>query len=205
MPDVMELANIPREEAREQFERMTKELGIKHTFSFDEVYDMCLERRQKALRKSEFRKEIMNFEEHIKSLPGALGEDPFPLKHEFADGMYIRTLTVPPRVVTVTKIHGKTHPFFLQKGTISILTEEGVKRHTAPYAGITKAGTKRVIFHHDEVVFTTVHKTDETDLKKIEDEIIAKDFTQFEDKLDDSTIKGFIEEMSKQGGELCLG
>lgn len=198
-------ADIPKEEARKQFEQITQELGIKHTFSFDEVYDLCMEKRIASQKKVAFRSDIMKFEEHIKSLPGSLGEDPFPLKHEFADGMYIRTLTVPPRVITVTKIHGQTHPFFLQKGTISILTEDGVKTHTAPYAGITKAGTKRVIWHHDEVVFTTVHRTNKKELKEIEEEIIAKDFSKFQDNISDVSIANFIEEMSKQGELICHG
>ena len=64
----------------------------------------------------------------------------------------------------------------LQKGTVSILTEEGIKTHTAPYSGITKAGTKRVIWHHDEVVITTVQRTNERDLEKIEADVMAKDF-----------------------------
>ena len=44
-----------------------------------------------------------------------------------------------------TKIHKKEHPFFLMKGKMSILTENGVKHIQAPHHGITKPGTKRII------------------------------------------------------------
>jgi len=105
---------------------------------------------------------------------------------------------VPGNVLTVTKIHAQTHPFFLLKGTISVLTEEGVKRFTAPYSGITKAGTKRIIWHHDEVVLTTVHRTEHTDLTKIEDDVIAKDFNDLQEKIDSGKITEFMKLMSKE-------
>lgn len=171
---------ITKEEARRQFDEKTEELGLVHTFSFDEVYDYLMERRIAKQRREQFRDRITQFEEKVKSIPGALGADPFPLEHAFADGLYIRTVTVPEKTLTVTKIHAVNHAFFLQKGTISILTEEGIKKLTAPYQGITKAGTKRIIYHHDEVVFTTVHATKETDIEKIEIEVIAEGFGELD-------------------------
>lgn len=178
---------LTKEEAKSQFDYWTNKLDLKHTFSFDEVYNNLLKKR-------EYRSGAIALEEHIKSLPNGLGEDPFPLVHKFADGMYIRQIAVPAQTLTVTKIHKQTHPFFLLKGTISILTEEGVKKFTAPYSGITKVGTKRIIFHHDEVVFTTVHATKETDIDKIEDEVIAKNF----DEIDDKDVNNFIELMKEE-------
>ena len=71
---------------------------------------------------------------------------------------------------------------------MSVLTENGIQRIKAPYAGITKAGTKRVLFCHTEVEWITVHSTEKTDLKEIEDEIIAKTFDELT-----TTEKAFIE------------
>lgn len=184
---------ITKEEARTQFDKHTKELGLVHTFEFDEVYDLLMERRFIKDRQDKFRENIIKFEEYVKTIPGALGADPFPLEHSFADGLYIRKLTVPAKTLTVTKIHAVNHAFFLQKGTISILTEDGVKKITAPYQGITMAGTKRIIYHHDEVIFTTVHSTKETDINKIEVEVIAQDFEGLENKLEAEKIIDFIE------------
>lgn len=189
---------LTKDAAREQFNHWTKVLDLKHTFSFDEVYDLLMERRLAKQKQTEFRQNIVKFEEKMRQVPGCLGPDPFPLTHNFADGTYIRQLTCPARTLTVTKIHAQTHAFFLLKGTISILTEEGVRKLTAPYSGITKAGTKRIIFHHDEVIFTTVHSTKETDLDKIEAEVIAKDFGELEDKLEQTKIEQFLELVSKE-------
>jgi len=75
-----------------------------------------------------------------------------------------------------SKIHKITHPYFVLKGDVSVLTEEGVIRIKAPYSGITKAGTKRVLYCHEETVWTTIHITKETNIEKIEEEVIAKTF-----------------------------
>lgn len=135
-----------------------------------------------------FRALASEFEEKLNRLPGAMVGDCFPLDHHFADGLYVRRITMPPRTLVVTKIHAKNHPFFILKGHVSVLTEDGVRLIEAPHWGITKSGTKRIIWNHDEVVWITVHRTDSTDLKEIEDQIIAKSFDEL-DKLSDNNIE----------------
>ena len=78
---------------------------------------------------------------------------------------------------SVSPSTAKEHPFFLMQGEMSILTEDGIKHLKAPYNGITKPGTKRIIYTHTDCVFVTVHATTETDVAKIEEQVIAKDFS----------------------------
>ena len=98
-----------------------------------------------------------------------------PLVHNFADGMYIRQITMPAGQIIVSKTHGQTHPYFILEGDVSVLTEDGVKRFKAPYSGITTEGTKRVLYTHEDTVWTTVQRTNETDLEKIENDLIIKE------------------------------
>ena len=107
------------------------------------------------------------------ALAGTDTERLCPVTHSWGDGCYIREWTSPPDVITVSKIHKIAHPFFVLKGDVSVLTEEGVVRIKAPHHGITMPGTKRILYTHEETVWVTVHVTDETDLDKIEAEIIA--------------------------------
>jgi len=160
--------------AREQFDRITKELNLKHVFTFDEMWNNLVEQRRKNL----YRKGVIKIEEKMREMPDVLigDNDKNPLKHSFADGCYIREIFNPAGELIVTKIHKISHPFFLMKGEMSILTENGFKRIKAPYHGITPAGTKRIIYTHSDIIFVTVHVTKERDLEKIEEEIIAKDF-----------------------------
>jgi len=100
-----------------------------------------------------------------------------PLKHSFADGMYIREVINEPGQIIITKIHKQCHPFFLMYGDMSILTDSGVIKLTGPHYGVTEPGTKRIIYTHTKCKFVTVHLTEKTDLDGIEDEVIAKDFS----------------------------
>jgi hypothetical protein len=143
-------------------------------------------------QKKEVRGKIMDLQNAILSMPGAVyGNQPdCPLKHSFGDKLYVREIYNPAGHLIVTKIHKKSHPFFLLSGEMSILTDEGVKRIKAPFYTITQPGTKRVIYTHTECVVVTVHATEETDLLKIEDEIISKDFDELPDGVKPTAIEG---------------
>ena len=120
---------------------------------------------------------IVEFEDVISKMDGAkFGDDACPLRHVFGDGLYIREITMPAGTVVSSKIHKTTHPYFVLEGEVSVLTEDGFIRIKAPYWGMTKAGTKRILQIHKETIWITVHATKETDLKKIEDEIIAENY-----------------------------
>ena len=185
--------------ARFQFDFWTHTLGLEHTFSFDEMYDMAMEKREEKrqleLSKEQFRNGIMKVEENMKNHPNGLKGEALqklnPLKHSFADGCYIREIFNPKGELLVTKIHKVAHPFFLMKGDMTILMEDGIKRIKAPHYGITPAGTKRLIYCHEDCVFVTVHATNETDLEKIEEEVIAKDFSE----VDKNEIDNFMKEV----------
>ena len=179
---------VDRDYAKFQFDFWTQTLGLEHTFSFDEMYDLALskraEKRQLQASKEQFRTSIMqvqeNMENHPNGLTGEALEKLNPLKHSFADGCYIREIFNPKGELLVTKIHKVSHPFFLMKGDMTILMEDGIKRIKAPHYGITPAGTKRIIYCHEDCVFVTVHATKLTDIKAIEEEVIAKDFDKFD-------------------------
>jgi len=133
-----------------------------------------------ALSVEEFRQSITHFakilEEHPSSYQGEKLDKINPLSHDFGDGCYIRKIFARKGQIIISKIHKKKHPWFFQSGKLSILSEHGVQHITAPANGITEAGTQRLIYVHEDSVFITVHATKETDIKKIEEEVIAKDF-----------------------------
>tara|TARA_Y100001938_G_scaffold132934_1_gene191718 strand:- start:131 stop:733 length:603 start_codon:yes stop_codon:yes gene_type:complete len=167
---------LSKKELKKQFVDTTNKLGIKHTFNFDEAYEIG----QELVRRQTFRNKIVDFEDKLNNSGLALSQKELheknPVKHSFADGCYVREIFNPAGELLVTKIHKKEHPFFLMKGKMSILTEDGVKHIQAPHHGITKPGTKRIIYTHTDCVFVTVHATDKTDVAEIENEVIAKDF-----------------------------
>ena len=167
---------LTKEEAREQFVRHTEELNIKHTFSFDEAWEIGEELR----KKKEYRLQVVKAEEAMLQLDNVLVGDALhtynPTEHTFAGGCYVRKIFNPADQLLVTKIHKQEHPFFLMEGSMSILTEDGVVHLKAPYHGVTKPGTKRIIYTHTNCVFITVHATDKKTPEEVEEDVIAKDF-----------------------------
>lgn len=129
---------------------------------------------------TDFRNKVQEFEDAMCQIPGAhRGDwDECPLTHSFAEGIYIREIFMPKGMLIVSKIHKATHPYFVLRGDLSVLTEDGEVRIKAPFYGITPAGTKRLLYIHEDTIWITVHATNETDLEKIEEEIIAKSFDE---------------------------
>jgi len=164
------------EESKEQFVKLTEELGLKHSFNFDEAWETTLELK----RRKEYRKQIQEFQDKCLG-SGAMEKNEKtdamnPLKHSFADGMYIREIINPAGQILITKIHKQKHPFFLLSGKMSILTEDGVQHIEGPHYGITDPGTKRVIYSHTLCKFVTVQKTDITDVEEIENTLVCDSF-----------------------------
>jgi len=132
---------------------------------------------------NKWREDIAEFEKKVSKMPGVKhGDACAPLTHTFTDGCYVRQITMPKGMIIVSKIHKTNHPYFVLKGDVIVGTENGTIRIKAPYSGITKAGTKRILYINEETVWVTVHVTKETNLKKIEQQIIAKDFRAFRRK-----------------------
>lgn len=96
-----------------------------------------------------------------------------PVTHRFTPGMYIREIFMPKGTLLTSKIHKTEHPYVISMGVVSVYTEtEGVKVLSSPHTGITKPGTRRLLFIHEDTIWTTFHPTQETDLVKIEEDII---------------------------------
>ena len=69
---------------------------------------------------------VDNLEATIMQFPDELIEG--PLVHRFTEGMYIREIFMPAEQIITTKIHKKDHPFFVQSGKLSIISEQGSKK-----------------------------------------------------------------------------
>lgn len=102
------------------------------------------------------------------------------LEHQFINGLYVRMVRLPAGMTFTTKIHKVEHPFFILRGRCRVLTEEGVVVMQAPMMGVTPPGTKRLMYIEEEVVWYTVHRTDKTNPHDVEEEVIAKNFEEFE-------------------------
>lgn len=103
-----------------------------------------------------------------------------PVKHYFTEGAYAREMLIPAGTLIIGKIHKHAHLNFITKGKVAVVTEFGREVITAPTTMISQPGTKRVVYALEDTLWTTVHVTDETDLEKIEDHVIAKSYEELE-------------------------
>jgi hypothetical protein len=96
-----------------------------------------------------------------------------PVEHVFTPGLYTRQCLLPAGTVLISKIHRTEHPYAVLTGRARVWTEgEGVVEVRAPAFGITKPGTRRVIWSLEDTVWVTFHPTELTDLVAIEEFLI---------------------------------
>lgn len=148
---------------------------------------------------------IMDVQDRMSDMPGTVKGDSelCPLKHYFADGMYCREIFIPKGVVVVGKIHKHQHPNFIIEGDVSVLTEDGgVERIKAPKFMISSPGTKRLVYAHEDTIWTTIHATDERDLEKIEEEVIAKSYEEYLQFDKDLQLKALFNIEKEIGGTI---
>ncbi len=119
----------------------------------------------------------------IEKLEGSLlanAEQPeCSLVHNFSPGVYVRELTMPTDSIIVGHEHRTQHLNIISKGSCILLdldTQETTDI-VAPYTFESKAGVRKVLYIVEECTWSTVHVTQETDLDKLEAELIVKSDT----------------------------
>lgn len=95
-----------------------------------------------------------------------------PTEHTFGPGFYARTITIPKGATLTGKVHATEHIFIVSRGDITLVTEDGRRRVQAPFQTVCRPGLKRAGYAHEETVCTNIHITDETDLLRLEADLI---------------------------------
>lgn len=128
----------------------------------------------------EMREKIVALEAAMKAMPAERHLHIEP-KHYFANGLYMREITIPKGATITGKIHKTEHLCVLSRGEVSVQTEDGIKRIQASTVVHSKPGMKRVLFAHEESVWINCHHNpeNETDLDKIEAFYVVDTFDQF--------------------------
>ncbi len=102
--------------------------------------------------------------------------------HHFAPGVYAREYFIPKGSIVVGKIHKTEHFNIICKGKCSVSTEDGPMMFEGPCVFTSRPGVKKAVYAFEDTTWITIHVTEETDLEKIEDAVIAKDYAEIEHK-----------------------
>jgi hypothetical protein len=112
---------------------------------------------------------IMELEKSFLKLP----QVECKITHGFSKGVYRRKRFAKANTLIIGKRHRHKTTSVLLKGILSIyLDGGGVEHKEAPCTWETDPGAKRMTYSQTDTVLMTLHPTNETDLKKIEEEVI---------------------------------
>jgi len=106
-----------------------------------------------------------------------------PIKHTFADGVYIRQMDMAKGTVVVGAIHKHLHVWFLLAGDVTVATEDTTEDYVAPCYVLSTPGVKRVILANEDSIFVNVHKnpSNTQDIDELEKEIVALSYEEYEE------------------------
>lgn len=149
--------------------------------------------------RKDIRKKIVAVELSMKSLDGVMFE--IETKHDFGGGIYAREVFIPKNMFLVAKIHNTEHLSIISSGDVSVLSEFGAERYVVvnnrPITFLSKRWTKRIVFAHEDTIWTVLHKTDKTTPDDVELEVIAKDYSELDLLESTPKIVGVIESIGE--------
>lgn len=123
------------------------------------------------------RQKIIDLEGALLQQPDCKFQDDMDYVHWFAPGIYVRQITIPANMALTTMVHASENIAIISKGRLTIFADGKTETVEASHTMITKVGTKRAIYTHSEVVFTTIHANpdNETDIEKLVERLTFKD------------------------------
>jgi len=132
--------------------------------------------------------------QRVDMIQHALGKLPAvecPLVHRFTPGLYTREIFMPAGTAIVSRIHKTEHPYVVLTGRALVWTAEaGVVTLTAGAVGITKPGTRRVLYVTEDCRWLTFHPTTETDMDKLQAELTDTPDVSYFDGGDVGPVEG---------------
>jgi len=97
-----------------------------------------------------------------------------PVRNMFAPGVYIREITMYAGSVVIGHEHKTEHFNIILTGKAKVVQDDKTSIIQAPDIFVSKPGVRKVLHIIEDMVWATVHPTKETDLTKLEEEIIQK-------------------------------
>jgi hypothetical protein len=96
-----------------------------------------------------------------------------PVVSRFAPGVYLREIHMPADTIVIGKVHRTEHFNVLVRGACLIVHDDGSREELrAPMTFVSKAGVQKVLYITEDMIWQTVHPTVETDIVKLEAELI---------------------------------
>lgn len=108
--------------------------------------------------------------------------DAFPLKHTFAEGIYVREMFIKATGLIIGRVHKNDHVWFLLSGELEIATEHGTELFIGPCYIKSPAGTKRVLHAITDSIFVNVfpNPNNITNIEELENNLSCIYYSSYE-------------------------
>jgi len=123
--------------------------------------------------------EILRIEQEILKMP----QVELPIEHYQIDGVYVRSMFIPAGTILTGKIHNFESIAILAKGRIRITNGTESYIISEGHIMVDKPGVKRLGYAETDVVFITVHRTDNIEIEAIEKELVSATFEEYQQQL----------------------
>ena len=123
--------------------------------------------------------EILRIEQEILKMP----QVELPIEHYQIDGVYARSMFIPAGTILTGKIHNFESIAILAKGRIRITNGTESYIISEGHIMVDKPGVKRLGYAETDVIFITVHRTDNTEIEAIEKELVSATFEEYQQQL----------------------
>lgn len=125
------------------------------------------------------REKILAMQDYVQRMP----QTPVTPNNVLTGHQLIRTVVLPKGMLAVGAIHKHPHVVAILRGRISVYTENAPDQaieFVAPCVMVSPAGTKRVVFAHEETEWVNVHATQAQNAEEAERELVCSSFEEYE-------------------------
>jgi hypothetical protein len=99
---------------------------------------------------------------------------PMPVQNHFAPHVYVREIFMPAGTLVVGKMHKTEHFNIITQGTVRIIdADDSIHEVSAGDIFTSSPGVKKVLYIVEDTRWITVHPTNTTDMKALEEELIV--------------------------------
>lgn len=146
----------------------------------------------------------------IERLEASLLELPqldIPVEHFFAPGVYMRQVRMPKDAFVIGHCHKTEHLNVVISGRATVMID-GVKHEiVGPCTFKSGVNVRKVLYIREPMIWATVHPTHETNLDRLEEELIVKSdaFLNHAAREIETLQSVIAEENNQMEGTLCHG
>lgn len=114
--------------------------------------------------------EIEQLEAQLLKLP----QVEVPVTHRFAPGVYMREVFMKAGTFVIGHCHKTEHLNIISHGRASVYMNGAVHEIVGPCTVVSGINVRKALYIHEDMLWATIHPTNETDLPKLEEELIIK-------------------------------